>query len=113
MTNYSNHLQKKPYITIREFKTLAQKADNLATQSRYDIIGLNRDLSGDYIEKLAKKYDYTNLVDGDDSHVYKLHCYKTGSSESDTPELKFTLSAVNNGKVAQIDPNWQKAHEKG
>lgn len=54
VTNYSNRLQKKPYITIREFKTLTQKADNLATQSRYDIIGLNRDLSGDYIEKLAK-----------------------------------------------------------
>ena len=113
VTNYSNRLQKKPYITIAEFKTLAQKADNLATQSRYDIIGLNRDLSGDYIEKLAKKYDYTNLVDGDNGHVYKLHCYKTGTSKSDTPELKFTLSAVNNGKVAQIDPNWQKAHEKG
>lgn len=113
VTNYSNRLQKEPYITIREFKTLAQKADNLATQSRYDVIGLNRDLSGDYIEKLAKKYDYTNLVDGDDGHVYKVHCYKTGSSKSDTLELKFTLSAVNNGKVAQIDPNWQKAHEKG
>lgn len=113
VTNYSNRLQKKPYITIREFKTLAQKADNLATQSRYDIIGLNRDLSGDYIEKLAKKYDYTNLVDGDNGHVYKVHCYKTGSSKSDTLELKFTLSAVNNGKTAQIDPNWQKAHEKG
>ena len=113
VTNYSNRLQKKPYITIREFKTLAQKADNLATQSRYDIIGLNRDLSGDYIEKLAEKYDYTNLVDGDNGHVYKVHCYKTGSSKSDTLELKFTLSAVNNGKVAQIDPNWQKAHEKG
>ena len=64
VTNYSNRLQKKPYITIREFKTLAQKADNLATQSRYDIIGLqsrydiiglNRDLSRDYIEKLAEK----------------------------------------------------------
>ena len=69
VTNYSNRLQKKPYITIREFKTLAQKADNLATQSRYDIIGLNRDLSGDYIEKLAEKYDYTNLVDGDNRLV--------------------------------------------
>lgn len=113
VTNYSNRLQKKPYITIQKFKNLAQKADNLATQSRYDIIGLNRDLSGDYIEKLAKKYDYTNLVDGDDGHVYKVHCYKTGSSKSDTLELKFTLSAVNNGKVAQIDPNWAKAHEKG
>lgn len=113
VTNYSNRLQKKPYITIAEFKTLVQKADNLATQSRYDIIGLNSDLSGDYIEKLAKKYDYTNLVDGDDGHVYKVHCYKTGSSKSDTLELKFTLSAVNNGKVAQIDPNWAKEHEKG
>lgn len=113
VTNYSNRLQKKPYITIREFKTLVQKADNLATRNNYDIIGLDRDLNGDYIEKLAKKYDYTNVVDGDNGHVYKVHCYKTGSSKSDTLELKFTLTAVNNNKVAQIDPNWQKAHEKG
>lgn len=113
VTNYSDRLQKKPYITIQEFKSLAQKADNLATHNHYDIIGLNRDLNGDYIEKLAKKYDYTNLVDGDNGHVYKVHCYKAGTSKSDTLELKFTLSAVNNGKVAQIDPNWQKAHEKG
>lgn len=113
VTDYSNRLQKKPYITIAEFKTLAQKADNLATRNNYDVIGLDRDLNGDYIEKLAKKYDYTNVVDGDNGHVYKVHCYKTGSSKSDTLELKFTLSAVNNGKLAQIDPNWQKAHEKG
>lgn len=113
VTDYSNRLQKKPYITIQEFKILVQKADNLATRNRNDVVGLYRDLSGDYIEKLAKKYDYTNLVDGDDGHVYKVHCYKTGTSKSDTLELKFTLSAVNNGKLAQIDPNWQKAHEKG
>lgn len=110
VTNYSNRLQKKPYITIAEFKTLAQKADNLATPSHNDVVGLYRDLSGDYIEKLAKKYDYTNLVDGDNGHVYKVHCYKAGSSKSDTLELKFTLSAVDNGKVAQIDPNWKKTH---
>lgn len=113
VTDYSNRLQKKPYITIREFKTLVQKADNLATRNNYDVIGLDRDLNGDYIEKLAEKYDYTNVVDGDNGHVYKVHCYKTGSSKSGTLELKFTLSAVNNGKLAQIDPNWQKAHEKG
>lgn len=113
VTNYSNRLQKKPYITIREFKTLVQKADNLATRNNYDVIGLDRDLSGDYIEKLAKKYDYTNVVDDNNGHVYKVHCYKTGSSKADTLELKFTLTAVNNNKVAQIDPNWQKAHEKG
>lgn len=113
VTDYSDRLHKKPYITIAEFKTLAQKADNLTTRNRNDAVGLYRDLSGDYIEKLAEKYDYTNLVDGDNGHVYKVHCYKTGTSKSDTLELKFTLSAVNNGKLAQIDPNWQKAHEKG
>lgn len=83
-------LMKQKYITTQQFNKLYQSAQKEGNTG------------------LIEKFDNTKLVDNDDGHVYMVEIipYNQGL------DLRYHLTAINNGKSAEINPDWAKEHNK-
>ena len=84
--------QKKPYITIDTYKDIFSKVNHV----------------GDL--KLAKEMDQTEVVNAKDGHVY-LASLTYSERYRDLRAWQMKLTALQNGKHAMIDKNWQKSHK--
>lgn len=85
-------LEKKPYRTITDVKTLINKINNTSINNTS--------------EKILKELDGTTIVDNSNGHEYIiLTHYKEGDST-------YTLVPVANNKSASINKIWQNEHKK-
>lgn len=83
-------LMKQKYITTQQFNKFYQSAQKEGNTG------------------LIEKFDNTKLVDNDDGHVYMIEIipYNEGL------DLRYHLTVINNGKSAEINPDWTKEHNK-